>query len=207
MEPLTLIKLDELELRRRIDLNATDQCRYWRTYTPKENYHFSETNRLIQNFKISPLEKHRLPHKKTAIEQIAHEFMQIIPNQVYQHFTFVPIPPSKPLTHPEYDDRLIQVLKQVQKEKNNLDFRVPITQQQSTIAAHITPLGQRPSIQQLQELYVFNDPGCSSPQKIVIFDDVLTKGTHFKAMQKILNRYYPQVPTIGLFIALSIYAN
>jgi len=128
MEPLTLIKLDELELRRRVDLTSTDQCRYWRVYTPKENYHFSETNRLIQNFKISPQEKHRLTHKKAAIDQIAYEFMQIIPDPVYQNFTFVPMPPSKPLNHPEYDDRLIQVLKQVQKEKRNLDFRILIKQ-------------------------------------------------------------------------------
>lgn len=207
MEPLTLIRLDQLELHKRIDLNTTDQIRYWRTYTPKENYHFSETNRLIQNFKISPQEKHRLIHKKAAIEQIAHEFMQLIPDQVYQNFTFVPIPPSKPLNHPEYDDRLIQVLKQVQKEKNNLDFRMLITQQQSTSAAHTMPLGQRLNIQQLYELYTFNKPDPPPMQKIVIFDDVLTKGTHFKAMQKIINQHYPQVPTIGLFIALSIYAN
>ena len=106
MEPLTLIKLDALELRRRFDLNATDQCRYWRTYTPKENYHFSETNRLIQNFKIPPQEKHRLTHKKAAIEQIAYELMQIIPDPVYRNFTFLPVPPSKPIDHPEYDDRL-----------------------------------------------------------------------------------------------------
>lgn len=207
MEPLTLIKLDELERQKRIDLSATDQCRYWRAYTPKENYSFSETNRLIQNFKISPQEKHRLIHKKAATKQIAHEFMQITPDQVYQNFTFVPVPPSKPINHPEYDDRLIQVLKQVQKEKNNLDFRMLITQQQPTSAAHSMPLGQRLNIQQLYELYAFNDLGFSAPKKIVIFDDVLTKGTHFKAMQKIINQHYPQVPTIGLFIALSIYAN
>ncbi len=206
MEPLTLIKLDELELRRRIDLNATDQCRYWRTYTPKENYHFSETNRLIQNFKISPQEKHRLTHKEAAIRQIAYELMQVIPDSVYQNFTFVPVPPSKPINHPEYDDRLIQVLKHVQKEKNNLDFRVLVTQQQSTSAAHTMPSGQRLNIQQLCNLYAFKD-SVPDPQKIVIFDDVLTKGTHLKAMQKILNQHYPQTPIIGLFIALSIYAN
>lgn len=154
MEPLTLIKLDELELRKRIDLNTADQCRYWRTYTPKENYHFSETNRLIQNFKISPLEKHRLIHKEAAIRQIADELMQVIPDKVYQNFTFVPVPPSKPINHPEYDDRLIQVLKLVQKEKSNLDLRVLVTQQQSTSAAHTMPSRQRFSIQQLCELCI-----------------------------------------------------
>ena len=41
--------------------------------------------------------------------------------------------------------------------------------------------------------------------KIIIFDDVLTKGSHFKAMQKILNLQYPQIPIVGLFIALSTY--
>ena len=46
------------------------------------------------------------------------------------------------------------------------------------------PSGQRLSIQQLCELYAFNNSNFKSPQKIVIFDDALTKRTHFKAMQK-----------------------
>ena len=68
-------------------------------------------------FKISPQEKHRLAHKEAAIKQIVDELMQVIPDPVYQNFTFVPVPPSKPINHPEYDDRLIQVLKQVQKKR------------------------------------------------------------------------------------------
>lgn len=207
MEKLTLIKLDEIVLQQHIDLESTDHCRYWRVYTANEKFSFSETNQLIKNFKISPQEKHRLHYKKTAIEQIAQELMQVIPSHlIYQNYTFIPVPPSKPIGHPEYDDRLVQVLKRVQQEKRDLDFRLLVEQLQPISAAHTVPPEQRPNIQELYQLYAFNSPlKLPIPKKIVIFDDVLTKGTHFKAMQKVLIHQYPNVPVVGLFIALSVY--
>ncbi len=45
------------------------------------------------------------------------------------------VPPSKSFNRPEYNDRLFK-LKQVQKEKNNLDFRMLIIQRQYSSAAH-----------------------------------------------------------------------
>ena len=202
-----LIKLDEIALKQHVDLEFTDHCYYWRIYTPNEKFNFSETNQLIKNFKISPKEPHRLTHKQKAIRQIANEFSQVIPNdKVYENYIFVPIPPSKPETHPEHDDRLIQVLKQVQKEKAGLDFRTLIKQGQQIHPAHTVSPKQRPTVQELCQLYRFNQELClPAPKKIIIFDDVLTKGSHFKATQKILSLQYPQIPIVGLFIALSTY--
>jgi len=39
------------------------------------------------------------------------------------------------------------------------------------------------------------------PQVIGLFDDVLTTGAHFKAAQSLLNKAFPGVRVIGLFIA------
>jgi hypothetical protein len=44
------------------------------------------------------------------------------------------------------------------------------------------------------------------PKKNFIFDDILTKGTHFKAIQKKLGEVWPKILIIGLFVARSIYS-
>lgn len=39
------------------------------------------------------------------------------------------------------------------------------------------------------------------PRAIGIFDDVLTAGTHFRAMDTILRARFPNVPITGIFLA------
>ena len=39
------------------------------------------------------------------------------------------------------------------------------------------------------------------PRDIVVFDDVLTTGSHFKAMQHVLKERFPDIAVRGLFIA------
>ena len=39
------------------------------------------------------------------------------------------------------------------------------------------------------------------PRQMAVVDDVLTTGAHFKAMQRLLNEMYPDVPLAGIFIA------
>lgn len=40
-----------------------------------------------------------------------------------------------------------------------------------------------------------------TPTSLVVVDDVLTTGAHFKAMKRILNMTFPDVPLIGVFVA------
>ena len=39
------------------------------------------------------------------------------------------------------------------------------------------------------------------PVRIAVVDDVLTAGAHFKAMKRILQETYPQIPVAGIFLA------
>jgi len=43
--------------------------------------------------------------------------------------------------------------------------------------------------------------------QIGILDDVLTAGTHFRAMQTVLSDRFPGVPIIGLFVARRVFQN
>jgi predicted amidophosphoribosyltransferase len=39
------------------------------------------------------------------------------------------------------------------------------------------------------------------PTKLVLFDDVLTTGAHFKAAKQVLMKRFGQISVIGIFIA------
>ncbi len=55
----------------------------------------------------------------------------------------------------------------------------------------------------LSEYYKLDEELCTGaePTEIAIFDDLLTTGSHFKAMKLVLRSMFPGVPISGLFIA------
>src|SRR3546814_4655332 len=50
---------------------------------------------------------------------------------------------------------------------------------------------------------LFRSIASPAPQAIGIVDDVLTAGTHYRAMHNVLAARFPNVPIIGLFVARS----
>jgi predicted amidophosphoribosyltransferase len=43
-----------------------------------------------------------------------------------------------------------------------------------------------------------------APDVIVLFDDILTTGCHFKAMELVLKERFPDVEILGLFLARAV---
>ena len=119
-----------------------------------------------------------------------------------QTATWVPIPPSHAKDHPEYDDRLLQVLRKLASELA-LDIRELIWQKESTQPAHLSAL-RRPSPDEIAANYSIDERLTAPiPQKIALFDDVITTGAHFKAAQKVLQQRFPEMTIVGIFIARS----
>ena len=111
----------------------------------------------------------------------------------------MPVPPSKALTHPDYDDRMTRVLLRICQHPP-LDVRELIVQVESTTAAHETK--DRPRPEQIEAGYNIDENLTEPrPNGLMVVDDVLTTGAHFKAAQAILSRRFPKVPIVGLFIA------
>src|SRR5262249_19221087 len=91
-----------------------------------------------------------------------------------------------------------QVCRQI---RSGLDVRELVVQRTSLPAAHESP-GQRPSVEDLLGTYeIDNNIADPRPRWIGIFDDVLTAGTHFVAMKKVLNDRFRGVSISGFFIA------
>jgi hypothetical protein len=103
---------------------------------------------------------------------------------------------------PDYDDRMSRVCRQI-RAAPVLDVRELVVQRYSLPAAHE---GQRPSVDDLLEAYRLDESLANPPPRwIGVFDDVLTVGTHFVAMKKVLSDRFPGVRIFGFFIARRVF--
>jgi predicted amidophosphoribosyltransferase len=182
-------------------LEDADECYYLGEYTARKGYAYSPTNNLIINLKKDPKvrDTYQWPHKVKAI-RIAAICLRVAFNPEWlQNATLVPIPPSKARGHESYDERMLQVLQALGKG-SALDIRELVHQQESTGADHECEYRRTPH--EIAENYYLEEALVApAPTTIAVFDDVLTKGSHFKAMQIVLSARFPEVPIYGFFLA------
>lgn len=193
-----LSRIDDLSRRDHFALSEADECYYFGDYTPGKDWSHSEMNQLISNLKKNPEVRLRNPnewwHKTRAIRDAANAIRRLTTSE---ECCYVPVPPSKIDTHPEYDDRLVQIL-----EQSGVKYCQPISQIESTDAVHVS--GVRKSERELIENYQV-DEGVVAELRcplVIVFDDVLRMGTHFHAVKdKLAPWLEPETKVIGLFIA------
>jgi len=86
------------------------------------------------------------------------------------------------------------------------DVRALVRQAASTTASHEVGQGDRVTVEDLLDLYSIDETiAAPAPQAIGIVDDVLTAGTHYRAMHTVLAARFPNVPIIGLFVARRVF--
>lgn len=196
-----LQRIDSLSLGDHYHLTPEDECYFWGEYTARKGFSYSATNNLIINFKKSPLKRGRPEwrYKEEAIERVAAFFRGVFKPEIFSLVTFVPIPPSKAVGHPEYDDRLLRTLRLIVQGRN-ADIRELVLQTRTIEAAHDSDVRPRP--EDLVGVYEINEAIVApAPQNVFVFDDVLTTGAHFKAMQRVLAQRFQGVRTVGIFVA------
>lgn len=181
-------------------LDAQDECYFSGEYTARKGYAHSPTNQLILNFKkgVDKRGSNQWQHKERAILQAAQIFRDAI--QANAEVTFVPVPPSKAKNDPLYDDRMLRLLREICVGWVNPDIRELVIQRQSAEASHAADF--RPSPDDLVANYMIDERLVAPPPKtILVVDDVLTTGSHFKAMKRVLQNRFQNTAVIGMFIA------
>lgn len=199
---LRLTKIDELIRGQHYHLEAADLCYFFGEYTARQRAGYSETNQLIRNLKKGNERQGMADYhyKEEAINRVA----QMIASTVSSHindYTFVPVPPSKCRTDAAYDDRMTAILRIAQELNPDLDFRELVVINQSTEASHAAT-SSRPTPEEIMANYRLDTSQLEGAKRnIIIFDDVLTAGSHFKAMKNFLLQHLPEANMWVLFVA------
>ncbi|EAA2597004.1 hypothetical protein DNM18_27435, partial [Salmonella enterica subsp. enterica] len=187
-----LTRIDELIREQHYYLEDGDLCYFFGEYTARQGAAYSETNQLIMNLKKGNerrgLQDYR--YKGIATERVARMITSTIGN--LDEYTFVPVPPSKCQSDAAYDDRMTAILRIAQTLNPVMDYRELVLQNVSTVASHASA-ANRPSPDEIMANYRLDEnlrAGCRD--NIVIFDDVLTAGSHFKAMKRFLLQFFPE---------------
>ncbi len=203
------MRLSEIDDSNRADharLQADDRCLYLFEYTSGRDYSFSATNSLINNLKKKPTASQaQLHYKARAINQCAAELRGALNPAWLDIATIVPVPGSKAAGHPDFDNRLQRVAELMQP---GLDVRNLVVQNETTNAAHEAAgvNGERVTVEELLRIYAINEAiAAPPPHAIGILDDVLTAGTHFRAMKIVLASRFPGVPITGIFVARRVF--
>ncbi len=194
-------RIDELQRQDHWYLTDGDVCHFLGEYTARAGYAYSQTNNLILNMKKSVDRRDRPEwrYKGQAIRTVANAFRVAVGQDRLDRITFVPVPPSKARTDPLYDDRLGEMLRLVRPARP-LDVRELIVQPLSYDPAHLSDVRRGP--EEIAEGYnIDTNLLAPQPEFIAVVDDVLTTGSHFKAVKRLLNEHLPGIPVIGLFIA------
>jgi hypothetical protein len=187
-------------------LTADDTCYYLFEYTSHRGYSLSSTNQLIANLKKKPSAagQQGYHYKVRAIAACARHLGAALNPDWLAQATLVPVPGSKVLGHPDHDDRIERICRAMRQPPP--DVRALVVQTESTTASHEAEEGERVTVENLLSVYEVDETLAEpAPSSIAIIDDVLTAGTHFRAMQIVLSTRFPNVPLIGLFVARRVF--
>lgn len=196
-----LHKLD-LDLHPRHYLDNTDHCYYF-LEKEAEGYTKSQANNLIHNFK-KPVDRRGRPEWRYKIDAI-QKFINMLCEREYQGecITIVPAPTSKPRGHEEWDDRIDQVVDGLRMCQPELNIEKILDTTTMHTPAHI---GGSRNLSEIKS-HTISTPlkNCTSGV-VILVDDVLTTGAHFKAWKEMILRSNPDIKNVlGLFLSLHMW--
>jgi hypothetical protein len=128
--------------------------------------------------------------KESAIAGLAQQLSSTLPPEWRGDYTFAAMPPSSGATNP---------LRLMVGRLDVRDARHLLLQMEDTPASHN---GWRPMPAQRASLLTLNEPEVHpEPKVVVIVDDVLATGSHFRAAKMIVRQRWPHMRVVGVFLA------
>jgi predicted amidophosphoribosyltransferase len=200
--------VNALDERARCDhpyLCGADQCWCLAEYLSGAGYRDGAVNQIIANFKCAPsivaANRRRRQHKRRAVQSIAALLHDRVPRAWAESVTWVPVPPSRAPWDQDYDNRLAQVLR-LAFAAYDIDVRVALYQSETLAADHLR--ARRISAAELYDRMRINWHCIAARplrERLILFDDVLTTGKHYRCCERRLHAALPGVSIAGLFVA------
>lgn len=189
-----------------IDDEDLENCFFAVEYISKGGYSASEANNLVSNFK-KPMDrkgKEEWKFKLKAIDDFGHMISNILTDEEY---VISDMGTSKSESDPEYDPRLIQTIRKLKKIKPNVIYDPLFSIKKGMPSSSRGNNRLRPDdILKHLTWEGFSDNN-DDLGEVVIIDDVITTGAHFKACKSLINRYYPDMVVYGIFLAKTVWPN
>jgi hypothetical protein len=205
-----LVALDEQMRTDHCFLGDADRCHCMAEYLPGRGTAANRINQLIANLRCTPsiatTDPRRRRYKLQAIGEVARALRAAASQSWVECATWIPIPTSRPPSDADYDDRLQCVLRQA-FVGYALDMRSLLYQTETTVADHASV--RRSSFAALYGLIRLDRQLLARAplrDRIVLFDDVLTTGKHYKCCERRLREAGVQIPISGLFVARRLLA-
>lgn len=198
-------QIGEIEFPDHTFLIQSDQCFFFGEYTPTGNtgraaWSISEANQKIANLKKSPLKRGTGEwfHKERTIQDLGAIIRANIKPEYLPSMIFVPIPPSKPKTHPEHDSRMLDVARAIGNDANVVELLTTASEREAASQS-----SARRSVKDLENNLEFAHGliPADTESTIVLLDDVITTGATYCACRNLIAQYLPNSPIVGLFVA------
>ena len=186
-------------------LTETVRCWCLAEYQSGASYRVSEVNQMIINLKCRPsialADPRRMHYKELAMDAVARGLRAALSRSSVESATWIPIPPSRPALDADHDDRLQRILT-LAFRGYDLDLRRLLYQTEVTAPDHTR--ARRLSAESLYRIIGLDQPLLGiRPLRacVVLFDDVLTTGKHYKCCERRLRETLVGIPISGLFVA------
>ena len=194
-----IIRIDELLISNHPFLSKSDECYFLMNYPPYSRFGRTIENTLLMDFKLSN-EKCNTEYWRTkkieAIDKIYKILEECLPKITTDNTLFVPMPTSKNKNDSSYDARLPNILHRYCDEIFG-DCRELILTKETTPSTHTSARKKPEEIFANLELNMLLCDG--KAEDILLVDDVITTGSHFKACKTLLESQYPLANIKGLF--------
>ncbi len=210
-----LMQLDESNRADHRHLGPEDRCFYFGEFFARSEIAFSVTQRLIADYQCRPslaaADPERRALKEQALTTIAAGLRAAIGPSGAEAYTWVPVPPALAIDHPDFDDRLSRTLRAAFAGLDG-DVR-PVLRYAGDAdgdgegdVEHRKRRRSGPDAL-YRRLWVDVDAARARPIRagLVLFDDVLCTGAHFRAAARRLLELRPEpIPIVGVFLARRI---
>lgn len=203
-------RITRIDNRNHRHLDNNDICLFlhtMETHGYDEMDRWSDTYRTIHDFKANPVKAREsrayMKRKQRAMERIAADLISFFTSRdrlPEMRFLLIPAVTSKPEGHPEHDDRLLKVCRSIAESTSSVTC-ADILSVDGELASSHSSAGTRHPADLLPHIAVDSTFPIDGHDVLIVFDDVITTGGHFKACKQAILQAYGNVDVAGIFWA------